>query len=948
MAAKRRTPAASQGLLPGMEEQPSPPPAAEPVAETPVPEIAPPPLSAEATPDLTGKSVYVVDAFSLIFQVFHALPPMTSPKGAPVAAVFGFTRDILYLLEEKKPDYLFVAFDVSGPTYREQMFSDYKMHRTEMPVDLVAQLPNIRRVLAAIGVPALECAGFEADDILATLAKQTGDHGGQCCMVTADKDCRQLLNERVCLYNVRKNLIFDVAALQADWGIRPDQVVDYQALVGDAVDNIPGVPGIGGKTAQKLLNEYDTLDALLDRAGEIKQNKLRENLLASREIAMISRDLARLEVNTPVAIPWSAGATSNLHPSRAAPLFREFGFRTLATKWGAAAGEQMLMTEPAMPFTTLGNLDEVLGCVEKLKSAAEVTVHCVLTQPQPRWAEIAGLAIIAGQDACYFPFLGPNSDTVLDPLETLSALQPLFSAEQILKHGHDLKRVVVALLARGIQVEGLGLDTMIAGYLLDAGERGHSLPELAKRHLNVAAPTAPWEATGGPATLLETPLVEVARYAVDCAALAARLRPILQTRLTEDGLDQLYADVERPLIGILADMEYIGVKIDTDRLKELSWNYGQKMLALEQEIYQLAGHEFNIASPKQLAQVLFEELQLPVLKKTKTGASTDAEVLEELALQHTLPARIIDYRQYAKLKNTYVDALPALVHPLTKRVHATFHQAVAATGRLSSSDPNLQNIPVRSEAGREIRSAFLPEHEGWVLLAADYSQIELRVLAHYSQDAALLSAFAADEDIHTRVASQVFRVPAENVTSDQRRAAKAVNFGIIYGQSPFGLAKALGITQDEAAQFIEAYFANYPGVDRFFGQILADSHKIGYIKTILGRRRAIAGVRDPNLTGTTRNRNLPEREAINSVIQGSAADLIKLAMIRIHRRLRQERWSAKLLLQIHDELIFETPTDELTRLGGLVQAEMAAVLPLSVTLKVDLKSGRNWSDCEPW
>ena len=900
---------------------------------------------------LAGKTVYVVDSHSLIFQVFHALPEMTSAKGEGVAAVFGFVKDVLSLLENRQPDYLFCAFDLPGGTFRDQISADYKVHRTAMPVDLVPQIEAIRRVLEKMGVPVLECPGFEADDILATVARVVREQGGECFLVTGDKDCRQLLGEQVKIFNIRKNSVFDAAALRADWGIAPEQVVDYQALVGDSVDNIKGVPGIGKKTAPELLQKYGTLDNLLAQADKIEKKKLRENLLVGREQALISRELARLDVNTPIEIPWHSGAVENIHPAQAAEMFREFGFRTLAAKWGSASGEQLLLTPRETPFKIVADPQELFGVVEQIRAAREFTLQLLTSHRSSRWADIVGLALVSPDNtAVYLPLRGPNPDAVLDPLEAIAAVRGLLEDEEIAKSGHDLKAAVVCFRTQGVQLRGVAFDSMLAGYLLDAGERGHGLSELAKRHLDQTAPAEPVAESGG-ARFENVPLETLARYAVECGSLARRLQPILADKLAQAGLTPLFCDVEMPLISVLADLEFTGVKVDLHLLKELSFTYSNRLIELEHEIHQLAGHEFNIGSPKQLAQILFDELKLPVTKKMKTGASTDADVLEELAALHPLPAKIIEYRQYAKLKNTYVDALPALVHPVTGRVHAALNLAVAATGRLSSSDPNLQNIPIRTSAGREIRSAFLPGPAGWQLLAADYSQIELRVLAHFSQDEALLAAFARDADIHAEVASQVYHVPAEQVTKDMRRTAKAVNFGVIYGQSPFGLAKALGISQEDAAKFIDAYFNGYRGVERFLSQLLAECYANGYVKTILGRRRAIHGVREPETEsngGGNRSRTLPEREAINTVIQGSAADLIKLAMIRIQRRLHDENRAAKLLLQIHDELMFEVPPEELSDIGRLVADEMANAFPLSVPLKVDLKSGRNWAECEPW
>jgi DNA polymerase-1 len=900
---------------------------------------------------LEGKTVYVIDAHSLIHQVFHALPEMTSPQGEPVGAVFGFARDLFFLLEQKRPDYLFCAFDLPGKTFRHQLYDQYKSHRPEMDVDLVPQIGCIREVIQAMGIPGLGLESFEADDILATVARITDAQGGQCFLVTADKDCRQLITDRVFVYNIRKNQVIDREALKADWGIAPEQVIDYQSLVGDSVDNVPGVPLIGPKSAKQLLEQFGTLDALYEHVEELPKGKKKDNLIASRDQAFLSRQLVRLDANVPVPIDWEAGRPGRFDPTRLRELFQRFGFRSLLDKVNSLGSSSEAPPPAAKPLELryrLVNTPEALAeLAATLAQQKRLSVDLETTNIWPRWADIVGIALAwNGDEGCYVPVCGPAGEQCLDLKATLDVLRPILENPAIEKVGQNLKYDMIVLRSNGINLAGVGFDTMVASYLLDAGERTHNLDDLAKHYLgHTTIKISELIGTGkNQKRMDEVPIRQVADYAGEDAVLPLRLQPILATRLAEAKLENLFAEVEMPLIDVLAELEYNGVKVDVDRLAELSRRFGERIAAIEQEIHALAGRELNIASPKQLQQVLFDELKLPVVKKTKTGASTDAEVLEELAAVHPLPAKIVEYRQYTKLKSTYVDALPQMVNPKTGRVHASFHQAVAATGRLSSSDPNLQNIPVRTQEGREIRSAFIPGDTGWQLLAADYSQIELRVLAHFSADERLREAFANDEDIHARVASQIYRVPLDQVTSDMRRQAKTVNFGVVYGQSPFGLAKELRIDKQEAAQFIEAYFAGYPGIEKFLNRVLADCQTSGYVSTILGRRRAIRGVRaEPG-----RQRNLAERTAINTVIQGSAADLIKLAMLGIHRRLRRDGLQARMLLQIHDELIFEAPAEEIDTLATLVVEEMANAHPLAVPLKVDVKVGSNWADAKPW
>lgn len=929
-----------QRSLPGWEtaDDAVSPPAAVAASQM-QPELAP--LSPD---DLKGRTLYIVDAHSLIFQVFHALPPMTSPRGEPVGAVYGFTRDMLKLLEDKKPDFLICAFDSPGETFRHELYEEYKADRGSMPEELSLQIPRVREVLDGLGIPVLAVPSYEADDILATAARICDELEIRCFIVTGDKDCRQLITEQVSVYNIRKDEVYDALALEKDWGVRPDQVVDFQALVGDPVDNVPGVPLIGPKVARELLQTYGSLDEILDRASEMKPGKRRQNLIDGRERAELSRQLVRLDRQVPIEIDWSAAQINQIDKTRLAELFAELGFRGF--------GEVVANLQRTAPVPALESDYQIVDTPEKLAELAgqlaqqpQISFDTETTSVFPREAEIVGYSFAWEPGKAYYvPVRAPQGEPQLDPQLALETLREVLENPQIKKIGQNLKYDIIVLRSAGINVQGAAFDTMIASYLLDAGERNHRLDDLARRYLSYE-PTTYGQLVGtgkNEKRIDEVPVADVAHYACEDADLPVRLQPMLLARLAEAELEPLFHDVEMPLVEVLAELEYRGIRLDVERMKELSQRYEKRLHELEQEIYALAGRELNIASRNQLAEVLFKQLELPVIKRTKTGPSTDADVLAQLARLHELPAKIVEYRQYAKLKNTYVDALPTMVNPYTGRIHASLNQVVTATGRLSSSDPNLQNIPIRSESGREIRSGFLPE-AGWKLLAADYSQIELRVLAHFSQDATLCQAFRDDQDIHARVASEVYQVPQAEVTGEMRRAAKAVNFGVIYGQSPFGLAHALGIEQEQAAQFIDAYFQKYPGVEKFLEETLAACLENGYVKTILGRRRAIRGVRPY----AGRQRNLAERTAINTVIQGSAADLIKLAMIQIHRRLKREEHPGRMLLQIHDELIFEVPSDQLEYLSQLVAEEMAGVLELTVPLKVDLKSGENWADCEP-
>ena len=917
-----------------------------------------------APPDLHGKTVWAIDTFSRVYQLFHALPEMTAPDGTPVSVLFGLTRDLLDIVEKKKPDYLVCALDPPGPTFRHERFAAYKANRAEMPADLVPQIPLVRRLLDAFGIPCLEVPGFEADDVLATIATRTVAAGGDCTIATSDKDARQLLGDHVRLLNLRSNALFGTEELRNEWGIRPDQVVDFLSLVGDSVDNVPGVPGIGPKIASELLKAHGTLDGVLANIDAVSGAKRKENLRTHGATARAGRELIRLETAVPVDVPWEAAALHRPDPDVLGGLLREFGFRSLldrvtksapAARGGKAAAPAAPPVRSRPAAATLFDMHaaddegqdagpaagEILvpatasaltAALARLRNAGPLTI-CVARRPGGTiLAPPQGLALAAGDLVVWVGCdLLPSSD----------ALRDLLADPAVAKHGHDLKRQDVALRTVGLRLAGAAFDTMLAAYLLESGERNLGLVETLRRQgVEVAA--------GGPddAAAVEQP-ADASQAAAHCRAVDA-LSGILPPLLADAGLTDLFAKVEMPLAALLADMEFRGVRIDSAALAGLSADYATRLAALEAEIHALAGRPFAIASPLQLRAVLFDELGLPVVKRTKTGPSTDAEVLEELAAGHPLPAKLLEHRKYAKLKSTYVDALPALVDPGSGRIHTSFNQTVTATGRLSSSDPNLQNIPIRTAEGQQIRAAFLPGAPGWRFISADYSQIELRILAHLSGDAAMRAAFAGGEDIHARTAAAVFGVAADGVSAAMRRTAKAVNFGILYGQTAFGLAKGLGIPQAEAAAFIAAYLRTFAGAAAFMDDVLDRCRRDGYVTTILGRRRAIKDVRDRAGRRTAAGvfaLSLPERTAVNTVVQGSAADLIKLAMLRVDARLRREGLRAALVLQIHDELLLEAPADEVEAARRATVEEMRDALRLDVPLEVSAHDGSTWAEC---
>jgi DNA polymerase-1 len=854
----------------------------------------------------------------------------------------------------------------------------------------------IGQTIEAFGIPKIEVPGWEADDVLATVAAQAAQRDMDVFIVTNDKDARQLITSRVKIYQVRKDLLMGEAELLADWGVRPDQVVDFQSLVGDNVDNVPGVPLVGPKKASALLAQFGTLEGVLAHADEAPGAKLRENLKTFAEQARLSRQLVELRRDLPFTVAWEAAQIGNWNAERLQELFREFGFQRFGDEVRALAGDDTapaptvraastsaaprdLFTDqeaplsdspasdssgrpsPPLPEQSLSSATkrpltfEIVDTEPKLNALVSQLEQCrrfcldlETTSLDPVRADIVGWAISWEPNAGYYiPVRGPSGQTILAPEAVVARMRPVLEHPDVVVTNQNIKYDMLVLRHAGIKLRGVGVDTMIGSYLLEAGARSHGLDELSRRYFgHEMIPIVDLIGKGlFQKRMDEVDIPVVAEYAVEDAEVAWELASRIETQLREQRLWDLYWNLERPLIEVLAEMQANGIRLNAGQLHEQSDDVARRLEQIKGEIYKLAGREFNIDSTKQLQQVLFAELKLPVIKKTKTGASTDQEVLEQLAAQHPLPSQLLQHRVLTKLKGTYLDALPEMINPDTGKIHTSFNQVVAATGRLSSSDPNLQNIPIRTEEGQRVRRAFVPSVEGWQLLCADYSQIELRMLAHFSSDPALCAAFAAGGDIHTSVAAQIFSVAPEAVDSQMRRVAKAVNFGVIYGQSPFGLSVALGISQGDAARFIDDYFARYAGIDGYLLKLLEECARTGYATTILGRRRAIQGVRtqpQPN-----RQRNMPERTAINTVIQGSAADLIKQAMLNVFNRLRREGHPGRMLLQIHDELVFEAPADRIADLGTLVRTEMENALPLNVPLRVDLSAGSNWLQTEP-
>lgn len=921
----------------------------------------------------TNDTLYLVDGSSYIYRAYFAIRHLSSPSGQPTNAIYGFVQMLLKLIKDYQPQHLAIVFDAGRITFRNEIYPEYKANRASMPDDLRAQVGRIRDVVRAFNIPSLELKGFEADDIIGALAQKYSSRGRQVVVVTGDKDLMQIVDERVTLLDTMKDKTSGVAEVLERFGVVPELVPDILGLAGDSSDNIPGVPGIGEKTAIKLLQEFKTLDVLLERAHEVK-GKNGEKLREFREQALLSRKLATIERNVPISVSDEELAICEPDTPALNALFKEFGFTSLIKELTAQA---TLSSDDYRTITTMEQLQQLTVDLEK---SAEFAFDLETTSLDPRLAEIVGLSFsFRDHEACYIPvghiksphphpttplerdgtLFAPHAlhlqgggheenetvlvDNQLRRATVFAALQPLLENSALRKVGQNIKFDMQVLANNGIKLEGVWFDTMLASYVLNPSRTGHGLDALAQEHLNHRMITYS-EMTGSgknQKNFSEVKIEAASQYACEDADATWLLRRKFEPLLASDGLAELFNSVEMPLVSILAEMEDWGVLLDSKLLNNLSSDFAVRMADLEARIFDLAGEHFNLNSPKQLGEVLFERMGLKSGKKTKgkTSWSTDNEVLTALAEDQEIARLILDYRGVAKLKSTYTDALPRLVNPRTGRVHTSYNQTVTNTGRLSSSDPNLQNIPIRSEEGRRIRHAFIAP-PGHVILSADYSQIELRVLAHLSGDKVFCHAFANDQDIHTRTAAEVFGLFSEMVTPEMRRQAKAINFGIIYGQGAFSLAKQLGIARKTAEDFISAYKERHSGAIEFLDSCIREAEENGYVTTILGRRLPIPDIRSSNGNVLA----FARRNAINYPIQGSAADIIKCAMIRVHTRINSEKLQSRLIMQVHDELVLEVPEEELIRMELLVEEEMARAVETSVPLKVDISHGANWSE----
>ena len=894
-----------------------------------------------------NKTLYLIDGYAMLYRSHFALirNPLINSKGMHTSALFGFINQILKLINNDKPDLMVAAFDTSKKTFRHEKYPDYKATREKMPDEMIGQLPYLWKILESMGIPTLEKPGFEADDIIGTLASMASKENLEVYIVSGDKDFMQLVNENIFLYTPSGRKadikIYDRNGVIDKWGVPPEKIIDLLGLMGDASDNVPGVPGVGEKTAVKLIKEYGSLEASLDHADEVKNKRAREGLQNARSEALLSKDLVTIDTNMDLNIDFSTLKTNDIDKESLALIFQELEFETLQKQ---ILGDDIPISKkkdaPKKDYRTLYSEEDIKNFLGSIKEGEWLSFDIETTSVNPMSCDIVGFSFSNKQNTgVYIPIHWPDSkDSLFDDYVTkvLELMRPVMENGLIPKTGQNVKFDSLILLRNGIKVAGIKFDTMIAAHLLKPELRSFKLENLSLEYLDYAM--VPIEDLIGKGkdqiSMAEVDIDKISFYASEDADIALQLTYIFEKKLDDENLSKFFNEIEIPLLPVLTEMEFNGMYIDSALLKTMSIKIGKKLDGLIKDIYQESGFEFNINSTQQLAKILFDIKGLPEIKKR----STAEDVLERLKGQHLLPELVLEYRKLNKLKNTYIDALPELKLPSTGRIHSTFNQTITATGRLSSSNPNFQNIPIKTEEGREIRKAFKSNNRDWVIFSADYSQIELRIMAHLSQDTSLVDAFNNGDDIHSRTAADVYNVSINDVQPSMRRTAKIVNFGLLYGAGPFRMSQELGIPQKEAKALIEKYFDTYSGIKKYVEDTMQKAKKNRFVKTLLGRKRPVWDIDSSNHL----HREAAKRMAINMPIQGTSAEMIKIAMTSVSNHLNEHKMKSKLVLQIHDELVFETPKNELNDLENMVVDKMVNALPLSVPIEVDSGFGQSW------
>ncbi len=887
-----------------------------------------------------NKTLYLIDGTAYIYRAYHAIRGLTNSTGLPTNAAFGFTRILIKLIEDRSPEYVVMFFDAKGPTFRHKIYKDYKANRPPMPEDLSVQIPHIKKITQGFKIPVIEMQGFEADDLIGTFSLKAEGVGFSVVMVTGDKDFVQLVTDKAIIWDPMKEKTIDMKTVRESFGVEPNQMIDVMGLSGDTSDNIPGVPGIGPKTALALIKTFGSMDSLYEQLDKITKKKQNQNLVQYKAQAFLSRDLVKINTQVPIAFTPQDFKLEEPDNASLSSIFKMLEFRQLQKDFPKKAD---LSKKQYVTVMDTESLSDLVAC---LKRSNLFAVDTETTSKDPMKAELVGLSFSVKSDEAFYIPLAHDYPDVPDQLElktVLNLLKPLLENPGIKKIGQNIKYDWIVLKHYDINLAGVVFDTMLASYLINPSKRAHNLDQIALDFLDHK--TITYEDVTGKGkksiNFAQVPLEKAGPYSCEDADVTLMAYHVLKPMLEKLDLMELMEKVEMPLVPVLMKMEMTGICVDRDKLRNLSKSFEHQLEQLEISIYSIAGEEFNIRSSQQLGHILFEKLKLPVQKKTakKTGYSTDVNVLKALADKHELPEFILRHRALSKLKSTYTDALLDLIHPETERVHTSYNQTVTATGRLSSSNPNLQNIPIRTDQGMEIRSAFIPK-DGWTLVAADYSQIELRILAHYADDEILIKAFKDDKDIHTRTAAEVFQVFPSFITPELRQQAKVINFGIVYGMSPYGLSKELNISRKMAKTYIDNYFARYKGVKRFVDQTISSARDVRKTSTLLGRIRHLPDINSTNKTV----REFSERTAINTPIQGTAADLIKLAMIKVDAVFRERNLKAAMLLSVHDEIVFEVPPEELEAAKKLIKKIMEGIWDLKVPLKVNIASGLNWAE----